>query len=106
VTASLERAGRLLVLTSKHKGERGYAADIREAVRRGSLEAIVWDHTDAGATVPLLRGGRLQLRLGRDGVEGAYSFIALPRLARIAPELVLAALDPVLGKEAAPASIR
>jgi hypothetical protein len=96
VGASLERDGQLLVFTSGADRSGMSPRVVRKAAFDGTLEQIVWDHSDLGPIVPLLPSGHFRVHLGRHGVDGAYSFASLALLARSDPDAVATALEPLL----------
>jgi hypothetical protein len=77
---------------------------VAEAIERGHVKEIVWNHAAIGQYVPLslpFVEKRISLDVGRYDSYGVYRFEQLVRVAHEEPNLVVAALAPLLG-EAAP----
>ena len=95
-------AGRL-TLTSRSP-DRSATASVRDAVGESlqgrRLDEIVWNHAAVGQYVTMrlpLVDRRISFDVGRYDAYGVYRFNQLVEVARDAPDLVLAALEPLLG---------
>jgi hypothetical protein len=100
VVAEVIPEDRLLFLSSRPGAPPTATRDMREALA-AALEAdavkhIVWNHSRVSAGAGVAGGSLLSASVGRHGVDGAYAFQVLPALARSQPDLVLAALEPML----------
>jgi hypothetical protein len=97
--ARVELEGRRIVLTSrpgpKPEGGSSFIAQASDALERGRLEQLIWDHGVTEA-IPLLGEGLLLTRIGHHGVGGAHGFSALVEVARRNPRAVRDALGPLL----------
>ena len=100
VVAELVPDDQLLFLSSRPGSPPTGTRDLREsvaaAVKAGAVEQIVWNHSRVAAGAGVAGGSLLVASVGHHGVEGAYAFRALPALARSRPDLLLAALGPML----------
>lgn len=76
------------------------ADEVATSLRNGELREIVWNHAAIGQFVtlplPLVRK-RISFDVGRYDAYGVYRFDQLADIAREDPDLVLAALTPLLG---------
>jgi hypothetical protein len=83
---------------------------IARSLERASLQEIVWNHAAVGDAVwaPSLRGLEFPVEVGYHAMNGVHSFRALVLLGPRFPDLVLAALEPLLTStaEAAPEPVR
>jgi len=102
LTAAYDPDSRRLTLTSRPPDE--VAPDVShngmvDAVRKGGVSELVWNHAAVGQFVALPIPGlpkRVSFDVGRYDAYGVYSFDALAGLARDRPDLVLPALMPLL----------
>jgi hypothetical protein len=105
VVAKVVPEERLLLLSSRPGAPTAAQRDVREAVAAAfaanTVERIVWNHSRVSVGAGVGGGSLLSVSVGHQGADGAYSFQVLPALARSRPEVVLAALEPML-QEAAP----
>ncbi len=105
VVAEVVPEERLLLMSSRPGAPPAAERDLREAVAAAfagnRVERIVWNHSGVSVGAGVGGGSLLPVSIGHHGVDGAYAFQALPALARTKPELVLAALEPML-REPAP----
>jgi hypothetical protein len=97
-----------LTLTSRPPDEpvgEGIAAAVGDAIRANGLRAIVWNHAALGQYVvlpiPLVRKS-IGFDVGRYDAYGVYRFDQLLDVATQDPDLVLAALQPLLNGAGAP----
>ena len=94
-----------LTFTSRSPGGNA-SPSVREAVRDSlqarRLDEIVWNHAAVGQFVTMrlpLVDRRISFDVGRYDAYGVYRFNQLVEVARDAPDLVLAALEPLLGTD-------
>jgi hypothetical protein len=107
VVAEVVPEEQLLLLSSRPGPAPAQALDARETVSSAlaadELKRIVWNHTAVSVAASAGGGSLFALAVGHDGVDGVYAFRALPALARVQPDVVLDALEPML-RDAAPAT--
>jgi hypothetical protein len=89
---------RLLETDGSADGRREQHA-LHSALQQGRLDEIVWNHTGVGEVVwaPLFAGRKVAVHVGYHAVNGAHSFRVLTLLSRGSPDLVLEAVEPLLG---------
>jgi len=94
--------GGRLTFTSRADGEPATSSDgrpITAAIRARTVQEILWNHAPVGQYValplPLIRRS-IFLDIGRYDAYGIYRFSRLAEVALADPELVLAALEPLL----------
>ena len=104
VVAEVVPEDRLLFLSSRPGPAPPATRDVRDelaaAVEAHTVEHIVWNHSRVSAGAGVAGGALLSASVGRHGVDGAYAFQVLAALARSHPNLVLAALEPMLRESA------
>jgi hypothetical protein len=100
VVSTLEHGRLLLTSRSTASGEAGQLnQEIVAAVRSGAVTEIVWNHAAVGQYVAVELPGvhkRISLDVGRYDAYGVYRFEQLVRVSREEPDLVAAALLPLL----------
>jgi hypothetical protein len=100
VVTEVVREERLLFLSSRPGSPLAAQRDVLKAVAAAfeadTAERIVWNHSRVSVGAGVGGGSLLSLSVGHHGVDGAYAFQVLPALARSQPDLVLAALEPML----------
>jgi hypothetical protein len=104
VVGDLDRGSGRLTLTSRTTGDTRTAPptlerDVEEALRTGELREIVWNHAGVGQYVTLSVPPvpkRISFDVGRYDAYGVYRFEFVSELGRRDPQLVLAALRPLL----------
>jgi hypothetical protein len=104
VVAEVVAEERLLLLSSRPGAPPEAQRDLRETVaaafEANTIERIVWNHSGVGVGAGVGGGSLLPVAVGHHGIDGAYAFQVLPVLARTRPDLVLAALEPMLRQPA------
>lgn len=100
VVAELIPDQRLLFMSSRPgvspPAQRNLSEAVAAAIEAKAVDRVVWNHSRVSNGAGLGGGSLLSVWVGHHGVDGAYSFKVLPALARSQPELVLAALEPML----------
>jgi hypothetical protein len=104
VVAEVVSEDRVLFLSSRPGPSPTATRDVREslaaALEADAVEHIIWNHSRVSAGAGAAGGSLLSTSVGYHGVDGAYAFQVLPALARSQPDLVLAALEPMLREPA------
>lgn len=102
LAAAYDPQSRRLTLTSRPPDEAAPDSvqnGMSDAVRKGGISELVWNHAAVGQFVALPIPGlpkRVAFDVGRYDAYAVYRFEALARLARDRPDLVLPALMPLL----------